>query len=95
MIARTTAPRSFKPVFRLLVGALKIVTASLLAGAALHALNFSADDVLANLGLTPERLIAFAEKGWAWAAPNILLGSMVILPIWFVMALLRPPGSRD
>ena len=29
-------------------------------------------------------------------APNMLLGAMVILPVWFLLYLFRPPGeSRD
>ncbi|MGL4404839.1 MAG: DUF6460 domain-containing protein [Notoacmeibacter sp.] len=73
----------------------KIIIASLLAGAALHALNFSADDILNNVGLTPEKLFELLQKGWKWALPNIMLGSLVILPLWFVVALLRPPRARD
>jgi hypothetical protein len=82
-------------VYGLLVALFKIVVASLLAGAALHALNFSAEDVLNNLGLTPDRVVELLQQGWAWALPNILLGSIVILPAWFLMALLRPPRQRD
>ena len=73
----------------------KIIIASLLVGAALHALNFSAEDVLKNIGLTPDRLLELMQKGWKWALPNIMLGSLVILPLWFVVALLRPPRARD
>ena len=71
------------------------MVASLLAGAILHALNFSADDVLKNIGLTPDKMLEFMQRGWKWALPNIMLGSMVILPLWFVVALLRPPRARD
>jgi hypothetical protein len=31
------------------------------------------------------------QTGATWALPNIILGSMVIVPIWLVVALLRPP----
>ena len=73
----------------------KIIIASLLVGAALHALNFSAEDVLNNIGLTPDKVLELMQKGWKWALPNIMLGSLVILPLWFVVALLRPPRARD
>jgi hypothetical protein len=82
-------------VFRFWLGLFKLVTASLLAGAAMSALDFSAADLLANLGLTPERVIEHAQRAWAWALPNIMLGSFVILPVWLVAALLRPPRARD
>ena len=47
-------------------------------------------------GLSSERLAELARAGLAWALPNLLLGSLVILPVWFVLYLFRPPGeSRD
>jgi hypothetical protein len=82
-------------VFRFLLGVFKIVLASLMAGAALNALDIKADDVLAQAGLTPERVMALASDGLAWALPNIMLGAFIILPVWFVVALLRPPRARD
>jgi hypothetical protein len=78
-------------MFRIISGAFKIVVVSLLTGAALSALDLSAADILIELGLTPERVMELLQTGAAWALPNILLGSMVIVPIWLVVALLRPP----
>jgi hypothetical protein len=34
-----------------------------------------------------------AREGVIWALPNMLLGSLVIVPVWFVAYLLRPPGE--
>jgi hypothetical protein len=82
-------------VYGFFTALLKIMVASLLVGAALHALNFSAEDVLTRIGLTPDKILELMQKGWKWALPNIMLGSMVILPLWFVVALLRPPRARD
>jgi hypothetical protein len=31
----------------------------------------------------------------AWAWPNLLLGALVIVPIWFVIYLFRPPGQSS
>lgn len=78
-------------LYKIIAGAFKIAVASLLTGAGLSFFDLTAGEVLAQIGLTPERLIAIAEKGAAWAAPNLLLGSMVIVPIWLVVTLLRPP----
>ena len=36
-----------------------------------------------------------ARRGLTWALPNLLLGAMVILPVWFVLYLFRPPGSSS
>lgn len=78
-------------MFRIISGAFKIVVVSLLTGAILSALDLSAADILIELGLTPERVMELLEKGAVWALPNIILGSMVIVPVWLVVALFRPP----
>ena len=80
-------------VFRLLSGLFKIALVSLITGAGLSAFDITAADILADLGLTPESVLALIERGVAWAIPNIVLGSMVIVPIWLVIYLLRPPRS--
>jgi hypothetical protein len=59
-----------------------------ITGAILSALNLSAAELLAEIGLTPERVFALLQEGAAWAIPNIVLGSLVIVPIWFVTYLL-------
>ena len=76
-------------LFNFLSGLLKLVAVSLVTGMLLSAMNLSAETVLAQVGLTPERL-ALLLSGVNWAFPNILLGTMVILPIWFVVFLLTP-----
>ncbi len=78
-------------MFRLFSTITKIAIASLLTGVVLAKLNVSADQVLLELGLTPERVMEILEKGAAWAIPNIVLGSMVIVPVWLVVYLFRPP----
>lgn len=78
-------------MFRLVSGIFKIAVASLIAGAALSALDLTAADVLIDLGLTPERVLELLETGTRWVVPNLVLGSLVVVPIWFVVYLLRPP----
>ena len=80
-------------MLRLLSALVKSVLASLITGAVLSALNLSAAELLAEIGLTPERVFGLLQEGAAWAIPNIVLGSMVIVPIWFVTYLLRPPRN--
>jgi hypothetical protein len=82
-------------MFRFISGVFKIVGVSLLTGAALSAFNLSAADVLIEMGLTPERVMQLLQTGAAWALPNIVLGSMVIVPIWLIVALFRPPRGYD
>ena len=71
----------------------KICLASLVAGAILSALNISAADLLSDIGLTPEDVFALLQRGAEWAIPNLVLGSIVVIPIWLVAFLFRPPRS--
>lgn len=80
-------------MFRLFSTIVKIAIASLITGVVLARLNISAEEVLGELGLTPERIIELLEKGATWAIPNIVLGSLVIVPVWLVVYLFRPPRS--
>jgi hypothetical protein len=82
-------------VWNFLVGLFKIVVVSLLTGAALSAFDMSAADVLARVGLTEDKAIELLQRGTAWALPNILLGSIIIVPVWLVMYLFRPPGGNQ
>ena len=77
---------------RLLSTLLKVAVASLIVGTILAHFGVSAEMVLKEVGLTPERLAELARQGVAWALPNLLLGSMIIVPVWFVIYLFRPPG---
>jgi len=82
-------------MFRFITGVFKILVVSLVTGAGLSALDLSAADILIELGLTPERVMDLLQVGAAWALPNIILGSMIIVPIWLVVALFRPPRGSD
>ena len=80
-------------MFRFLTGLFKIAAISLITGAGLSALNISAADILQQVGLTPENVLGLMERGAQWAIPNIVLGSMIIVPVWLVVYLLRPPRN--
>ena len=77
--------------FRTLV---KIALASLVVGTILAHFGITADQVMRDLGLSVDRVEDYARAGFAWAWPNVLLGAMVIVPIWFLVYLLRPPGGQ-
>ena len=57
--------------------------------------GITADEVMTQFGLTQERLMELARQGITWALPNLLLGSVVILPVWFLVYLFRPPRPRS
>lgn len=80
-------------MFRFLSTILKIAIASLVTGVVLARMNLSADEILLELGLTPDRVMRMLEQGATWAIPNIVLGSLVVIPVWLVVYLFRPPRS--
>jgi hypothetical protein len=80
---------------RLLATLIKVAVASLIVGTILQHFGITADQVLTDLGLTPERLVELLRTGFVWALPNVLLGSLIIVPIWLVVFLFRPPGTKS
>jgi Family of unknown function (DUF6460) len=75
---------------------IKVVIASLIVGTILAHFGITTEELMTAAGLSSERIEELARKGFAWALPNLLLGSLVIVPIWFLFYLFRPPGeSRD
>jgi Family of unknown function (DUF6460) len=74
----------------------KVLVASLIVGTILAHFGISTGELMKTAGPSPERLEELAREGFAWALPNLLLGSLVIVPVWFLFYLFRPPGeSRD
>jgi hypothetical protein len=80
---------------RLFATVIKVAVASLIVGTILAHFGITADQILKDLGLTPERLMDWLRQGLAWALPNLLLGSLIIVPIWLLVFLFRPPGQRS
>ena len=79
----------FEGLLRTLI---KVAVASLIVGAILAHFGITVDMLMKDAGLSPERLEELARKGLAWALPNMLLGSIIIIPLWFIAFILRPPG---
>ncbi len=80
----------FGPFLRTLV---KVVVASLVVGTILQHFGITAEQLMNEFGLSAERIEDYARRGISWALPNVLLGAMIIVPIWFVIYLFRPPGQ--
>ena len=76
-----------------LSGFLKLALASLLAGSLLSVFGITPRSVLEFLGLTAEELRDGMVAAFAWAAPRMLIGAVVILPVWLVTSLLIPPRN--
>ena len=79
---------------RLLSTLVKVAVASLIVGTVLAHFGITADQILKDMGVTPERLAELARQTFAWALPNLLLGLLIIVPVWLVVFLFRPPGTR-
>jgi hypothetical protein len=82
----------FHGFFRTVV---KITVASLVVGTIMTHFGVTPEQLLKEVGLTPERALELARQGMEWALPNMLLGSLVIVPVWFLIYLFRPPRPRS
>lgn len=66
---------------------------SLLVGAGLSFVNISAEDILGTVGLSPLQLWIYLIEFRDWAIPNIILGAFIVVPIWLLFFLIRPPRA--
>lgn len=73
---------------------LKILIASLMAGALLSFFGVTIDSLLSIIGQSPESLATHAKLALDWAVPNIILGSIFILPTWILVYIFLPPGGE-
>jgi di/tricarboxylate transporter len=81
---------------RLTRALVKVVVASIIVGTILAHFGITTDQLMKTAGFSSDRLTDFARAGFAWALPNLMLGAVVIVPLWFLIYLFRPPGeSRD
>jgi hypothetical protein len=78
----------------LIVTVVKVAVASLIVGTILAHFGITAEQLIKEFGVSYERIEDLARRGLSWAAPNLLVGAMVILPVWFLIYLFRPPGSQ-
>ncbi len=73
----------------------RIAVASLVVGTIMTHFGITPEQVVRDSGLSQERLIELARYGLSWALPNLLLGSLVIIPVWFLIYLFRPQRARS
>jgi hypothetical protein len=74
---------------------LKVTIASLIVGAVLAHFGVTTDRIMLQVGLSQDRVLELARQGLTWALPHLLLGSLVIVPLWFLFHLFRPPRARS
>lgn len=73
----------------------KLTIASLIVGTVMTHFGVTPDKLTGAFGLTPERAVELAQQGMTWALPNLTLGALVIVPVWLVIYLFRPPRPRS
>jgi hypothetical protein len=72
----------------------KVAVASLIVGTVLAHFGITTEQLMREFGLSQDRIMGLARQGLTWALPNLLLGSLVIVPVWLVIYLFRPPSSE-
>ena len=80
--------------FAILRTLVKIVLASLVVGTIMAHFGITPDQLMGATGMSTGQLEDLARQGLAWMWPNLLLGAIVIVPIWLLVFLLRPPGGQ-
>ncbi|MGB3808616.1 MAG: DUF6460 domain-containing protein [Parvibaculum sp.] len=78
-------------IYNALSTTIKFILVAVLVGAVLNEFDISADEVLRDVGFTPQHIVAVFREGVEWALPHFLLGALVLIPIWLVIFLLKPP----
>ncbi len=73
----------------------KVAVASLIVGTIMAHFGITPDLLIKEAGLSQEQVIELARRGLNWALPNLLLGSLVIVPVWFLIYLFRPPRPHS
>ena len=63
----------------------KVLVASLIVGTILAHFGITTDELMKTARLSSDRVAELARAGFAWALPNLLLGGLVIVPIWFLL----------
>jgi hypothetical protein len=82
--------RMSHPLIRSLV---KIAVASLIVGTVLTHFGITPEMLVKEFGFSYEKIEDLARRGLSWAMPSLMVGAMVILPVWFLLYLFRPPGG--
>ena len=78
-------------IYNALSTLVKFTLVAVVLGGVLGAFDLTATEILKDLGLAPNKLSKLAQEAFQWAVPHFVLGAMVIIPIWLVIFLLKPP----
>ena len=73
---------------------IKLAVASLVVGWLLSFFEIDPRNLIENFGETAPEIFAIVASFVEWAVPYVLLGAVVVLPIWLVFALLGVARSK-
>jgi hypothetical protein len=74
---------------------LKLLLASLLVGLVMHWFDITPRSLISNFGATVERLFDTLARFVSWAFDYVLVGAVIVVPIWLVIFLAeRARGKR-
>ena len=80
------------------VPVLKLIVVSLLIGMVLAFFDAKPEELLASLGETVQSIFRVLVSMVEWMVPYILLGAVVVIPIWVIILvwrMVRDKTSRD
>jgi len=92
-VKRRLPTKDADALYQFLSTLFKIAVISLLVGAGLSFINITAEDVLGFVGLSPIQLWIYMLEFRDWAIPNMILGAFIVVPVWLVIYLFRPPRA--
>lgn len=71
----------------------RLAAVSAVIAVVLHLLGTDANAVLAEFGATPAEIGTLIARGWELALPNLILGAVVMVPLWLILFMMRPPRN--
>ena len=74
---------------------IKIIIWSLIIGLALSLAGVTPETLLSGLGSTVQRIFSVFVDMFRWAVPYIVLGAVVVIPIWAVVFVWRLFRRKD
>ena len=73
---------------------LKLFILSLVVGIVLSVFDIDPENLLGAIGGTVESIFRVTVDALEWAVPFVLIGAVVVVPIWLISTLLRLARRR-
>lgn len=73
---------------------IRLFILSLVVGLLLSAFDVSPESLLGTIGGTVESIFDAVAAAVVWAVPYVLIGAVVVVPVWLVLAALRYARKR-